>query len=144
MMTDWSSGVETRNYRIPRSTDARNLVDLLASALCFLMIATSLFGFLWIRSRIVSLGYALQQVKATEESLQRVQNNLVTQEETLTRPDLIDFIARNDLAMEPLGPYQRMAPRFREILADRPAGLVMLDVGQAGIQPGRRSANNAN
>ncbi len=144
MMTDWSPGVETRNYRIPRKSDARNLADLMAFALCLLMIATSLFGFLWIRSRIVSLGYALQQVKATEESLERVQNDLVTQEETLTRPDLIDFIARNDLAMEPLGPYQRVVPRFREILADRPASLVMLDVGQAGIQPGRRSANNSN
>jgi cell division protein FtsL len=144
MMTDWSADVETRNYRIPHSTGARNLQDPLVCVLCFLMIACSLFGYLWIRSRIVSLGYSLQMSKDMEESLIRVQNSLILEEETLTCPERIDFYARNDLAMEPLGPYQRVVPRFREIGTDPPAGLVLIDIGRTDTQLRRPAAHHSN
>jgi cell division protein FtsL len=144
MMTDWSADVETRNYRILHSTDVRNLRDLLACVLCFLLIASSLFGYLWIQSRIVSLGYSLQQSKEMEESLVRVQNSLILEEETLKCPERIDFIARNDLAMEPLGPYQRVVPRFREIGADLPASLVLADIRRTDTQLRRPAAHNSN
>lgn len=144
MITDWSADVETRNYRISHSTDARNLRDLLACVLCFLMIACSLLGHLWIRSHIVSLGYSLQQSKDMEESLIRVQNSLILEEQTLKCPERIDFIARNDLAMEPLGPYQRVVPRFREIGADPSAGLLLVDIGRTDTQLRKPAAHNSN
>jgi cell division protein FtsL len=141
MMTDWSAGVETRNYKILRRTDSHNLADLLASMFCVLMIACALLGYLWIRNRIVNLGYAVQQMKETEESLTRIQNSLILEEETLKRPERIDFIARNDLAMEPLGPYQRITLGFRETGSDRPTTLVLANAGPTGAQPRRPSAN---
>ena len=140
MMTDWSAGAETRNYRITHRTDARNLADLLISMLCLLMIASALVGYLWIRSRIVNLGYAVQQLQDTEESLIRMRNNLICEEETLKQPERIDLFARNILAMEPLQPNQLM-PGFRDIEAGRPAALALASANRARVQPRRSSAN---
>jgi len=144
MMTDWSADVGTRNYRIPQGTDARNVWDLLACVLCFLMIASSLLGYLWIRSHIVSLGYSLQQSKQLEEALVRVQNSLIAEEETLKSPERIDFMARNDLAMEPLGPYQRVVLRFHEIGVDPPGGTILANIGRTDIQLRKPAAHNSN
>ncbi|MBZ5498227.1 MAG: cell division protein FtsL [Acidobacteriia bacterium] len=141
MMTDWSAGAETRNYRIPHRPDTRSLVDLLASMLCILMVAGALVGYVWIRSRIVALGYAVQNLKVTEESLTRTQISLILEEETLKNPERIDLIARNELAMQPLGPYQRIVSRFRELDA-RPAALALVNAQPTGVQPRRSSANN--
>jgi len=140
MMTDWSAGAETRNYRITHRTDARNLADLLISMLGLLMIASALVGYLWIRSRIVNLGYAVQQLKETEESLIRMRNNLICEEETLKQPERIDLFARNILAMEPLQPNQLMTG-FRDIEAGRPAALTLASANRARVQPRRSSAN---
>jgi cell division protein FtsL len=140
MMTDWSVGIEIRNYRITRRTDPRHLADLLVSMLCVLLIAGALVGHLWIRNRIMNMGYAIQQMRETEEELTRILNSLILEEETLKCPERIDFIARNELAMEPLGPYQRITLRFRETGSDRPTSLALADTGTAGTQPRRPSA----
>jgi cell division protein FtsL len=141
MMTDWSAGAETRNYRITHRTDARNLADLLISMLCLLMIAGALVGYLWIRSRIVNMGYAIQQLKETEETLIRVRNSLILDEEILKQPQRIDLIARSMLAMEPLQPNQLMTGS-RDIKAGGPAALALASANQARVQPRRPSANN--
>ncbi len=141
MMTDWSAGAETRNYRITHRTDARNLADLLISVLCLLMIAGALVGYLWVRSRIVNMGYANQQLKETEETLIRIRNGLILDEETLKQPQRIDLIARSMLAMEPLQPNQLMTG-FRDIEAGKPAALALANANRARVQPRRPSANN--
>jgi cell division protein FtsL len=141
MMSDWSVGVETRNYMIARRLDTRNFVDLLASILCLLMIAGALTGYVWTRCRIVALGYQLQRCQDTEQALEREAKNLILEEETLKSPDRLDRIARNELAMEPLGPYQRIAPTFREIEA-QPATLALANPLPARVTPRRPSANN--
>jgi cell division protein FtsL len=115
MMTDWSTGVETRNYGIPHRPDGRSLADLLGSMFCIMLVAGTLVGYVWIHCRVVALGYELQKVKQQEAALQRTQNNLILDEEFAKSPDRIDRIARNELGMEPLAPYQRLAPRYGEI-----------------------------
>ncbi|MGA2264235.1 MAG: cell division protein FtsL [Acidobacteriota bacterium] len=141
MMTDWSVGVETRNYKIPRRPDSRSLADLLASMLCIVMIAGALIGYVWIRSRIVALGYEVQKYKEIEESLTRTEISLILEEDMLKSPERIDSIARNELAMEPLGPFQRMIPRFMETDA-RPAALALVNAQPASVQPRRPLPNN--
>jgi cell division protein FtsL len=140
MMTDWSAGVETRNYKIAHRTDSRNLWELLASILCLLMIAGTLVGHLWIRSRIVKMGYAMQQLKDTEESLTRTYNNLTCEEETLKQPQRIDFIARTSLAMEPLQPGQ-LIPGFRDVEGGGTAAMALAVPEQAKVQPRKASTN---
>jgi len=141
MMTDWSAGAETRNYRITHRTDARNLADLLMSMLCVLVIAGALFGYLWVRSHIVSTGYKIQQLKETEETLTRIRNLLILEEEMLKQPQRVDDIARNFLAMEPLQPNQLMTGS-RAFQAGRPAALALVNADRARVQPRRTSANN--
>jgi len=141
MMTDWSAGAETRNYRITHRTDARNLADLLMSMLCVMVIAIALFGYLWSRSQIVSSGYKLQQLKETEETLMRIRGGLILEEETLKQPRRIDFIARNILAMEPVQPNQ-LITGFGALAAGKPAALAMVNADRTRVQPRRPSANN--
>lgn len=142
MTTDWIAGVETKNYKIPRGMDPVHLRGLLMSMFCVLMIAGALIGYLWLRGRIVDMGYAVQHLKETEATLTRMENSLILEEETLKRPERIDFIARTELAMEPLSPYQRLAPRFREISSGQPAPLILANVRTTNVQPRRSSANN--
>jgi cell division protein FtsL len=141
MMNDWSDGVELRNYRITRRPDSRNLFDLLASMLFLLMIAGALTCYVWTRCRIVALGYEVQKYEETEQALARIEMNLILEEESLKNPERIDYIARNELAMEPLGPYQRIAPAFSE-LEVRPGTLALVSPQAASVQPRRPSANN--
>jgi len=141
MMTDWSAGAETRNYRIPHRTDARNLADLLVSMLCVLVIAAALVGYLWAQSQIVSAGYRIQQLKETEDTLIRLRNNLVLEEETLKQPKRIDDIARNLLEMEPLQPNQ-LITGSRAFTVSRPAALALVDADRTRVQPRKSSASN--
>ena len=141
MMNDWSVGVESRNYRIAHRPDSRSLADLLASMLCLLVIAGALTGCVWTRYRIVKLGYELQRCTALEQTLARSESILILQEEELKSPDRIDRIARNELAMEPLSPYQRIAPRFSESDV-RPATLALVNTPSASVPPRRSTANN--
>jgi cell division protein FtsL len=126
---------------ILRKIDSRNLLDLLASMLCILLVAGVLVGRLWIRSQIAGLGYATQGLQATEESLVRTQQDLILEEETLKHPERIENIARNEMSMEPLQPNQ-LIPRFRDIEAGRPAALALADARQTAVPPRRSSANN--
>ena len=141
MMSDWSSGVETRNHLIPRKTDSRSLSDLLACILCLLTIAGALVGHLWIQSRIVNLGYAIQELEANEQSLKKIQDQLILQEETLKNPKDIDAYARNVLGMEPIQANQKI-PFTRRMEGDRPAGLALASPQQLSVPPRRLSANN--
>jgi len=141
MMTDWSAGAETRNYRITHRTDARNLADLLMSVLCVLVIAAGLVGYLWTRSEIVSSGYKVQQLKETEETLIRVRNGLILEEETLKQPPRVHAIAQNVLEMEPLRPNQLMTGS-RTFAGGKPAALALVNTDRTPVQPRRSSANN--
>ncbi len=141
MMNDWSTGVESRNYRITHRPDSRSLADLLASMLCVLIIAGALTGYIWTRCRIIALGYQLQKCQELEQTLARAERFLILEEETLKSPDRIDRIARSELAMGPLAPYQRIVPRFTEIDV-RPATLALATTSPGSVPPRRSSANN--
>jgi len=140
MMSDWSAGVENRNYKIPRRTDARNLMDLLASILGILMIAGALVVYLSVRGRIYSLGYQVQSLNEQEKGLLSIQNNLIIEEETLKRPQNIDRLARTELGMERLRPNQ-LLPATRPGLGDGPDALVLASTQRTSSQPGRPSSN---
>jgi cell division protein FtsL len=141
MMNDWSSGVEIQNYRIARRIDAQNLADLLAIILCIMMLAGAMTFCVWTRCRIVHLGYETQQLKDVEQVLERLEKNLIAEEETLKNPERIDFIARSELAMEPLSPNQRMARVFGEA-EGRPAVLALASTLPPPVPPRKPSSNN--
>ena len=137
MMSDWSAGMENRNYKIPRRTDVGNLMDLLASILCILMIAGALVVHLSIRSRIYGLGYQVQSLQKQEKTLLSIQNNLVIEAETLKRPQNIDRLARTELGMESLRPNQVLLTRPG--LGDGPEALALASTRQTSARPGRPS-----
>jgi hypothetical protein len=141
MMSDWSTGVEPRNCPILRKNDSRSLSELLASILCVLSVAGALVGHLWIRGRIVEVGYQVQRLEAREQSLKKTQNDLILQEETLKNPQDLDFYARNVLGMEPVKPSQ-IIPFTRGVEADRPVGLALANPMQSKVPPRNTSANN--
>jgi cell division protein FtsL len=141
MINDWSEGVEIRNYKIVRRPDSRNFFDLLASMFFLLMIAGALTAYVWTRCQIVALGYEVQKCQETEQALTRIEKDLILEEEFLKNPERVDNIARNELSMEPLGPYQRIAPGFSEFEV-RPATLALVNTQPTSVQPRRPSANN--
>jgi cell division protein FtsL len=105
-MTDWSSGIEIRNYGIRRVTDSRNLAGLLRMTLVLTVLAFVLVMYAWQRSQIIELGYQSQRLMELEETLLRVEKVLVLEVETLKDPARIDTIARDVLGMTPLRPHQ--------------------------------------
>ncbi len=109
--------------------------------LCLLILAGALTGYVWTRCRIVALGYDLQRCQEIEQSLARAETLLSLQEAELKSPDRIDRIARNELAMEPLGPYQRMVTKYSDFDV-RPATLALVTTPPASVPPRRPSANN--
>ena len=140
MIVDWSADVETRNYKISRCTDRRNLMDLLASILCILMIAGALVVSLSIRSRIYNLGFQVETLKEQEKNLLSHQNKLIIEEETLKRPQNIERLARMELGMEPLRPNQ-ILPTTLPGIGERPDALVLASTQQANAKPRRPSSN---
>jgi len=141
MLIDWSVVIEPQNYKILHRPDSRSLADLLASMFCILLVAAALIGYVGIRSRILDLGYEVQRLQATEDSLRSTQSILKTEEEMLTSPGHIDDYARNQLAMQPLSPYQRLMPSYREFNAP-PGPVILANMRSPSIQPRRTSANN--
>jgi len=141
MLIDWSVGAEARNYRIPHRPDRRSFSDVMGSMCCLLLIAAALVGYVWIRSRIVALGYQVQSLKEQEVALQRMQNNLIAEEETLKSPERIDRIARNDLGMERLAPYQRLVPGLLDAGA-QPEVLALANSHPETVPLRRPSSNN--
>jgi cell division protein FtsL len=105
-MTDWAEAIERRNYGIKCVVDARAMSDLIRTIICLGMVAGALLFYSWVRNQIISTGYEAQSLFETEKSLQRIQNKLIVEEETLSNPERIDMIARGHLGMAPLSPGQ--------------------------------------
>jgi cell division protein FtsL len=105
-MTDWADGIETRNYGIKNELDVHMLSELMRIIIALAVVAGALLFYSWIRSQIVNTGYESQSLFAAEESLLRTHHWLVLEKEVLRNPERIDTIARNELGMAPLHPYQ--------------------------------------
>lgn len=138
-MIDWSNGVEERNYRIPHRPDRRSVVDLLASMCAIVLIAGALIGYIYSRSQIVAIGYEVQRLTQLETSLKSARDSLNMEEEMLKSPERIDSFVRTKLGMEPISPYQRLVPKFRELGSET---LALADVHPESAAPKRPSSNN--
>jgi cell division protein FtsL len=110
MMTDWADGIETRNYGIKNEIDASMLSELMRTIIPLAMIACALLFYSWVRSQIVNTGYESQSLSAAEKSQTSVQKWLMLEEATLTNPERIDSIARNELGMTTARPGQFILP----------------------------------
>ena len=124
-MTDWAADLQFRNYGIRRRCDPRQMRDLLGFVLSLALVGVVLFGCLWMRSRILAMGYVEQRLRALEESLLRTQTGLSLEEETLKSPERIDFIARNQLGLTPPRPNQLLAPVYLDVESSRPTTLAL-------------------
>ncbi len=98
-MLDLAAGIEARNYGLRRATDVRNLLELLKIVLPLMAIAAVLSIHIWVDSQSIHIGYQSQQLKAQEERLLQIQQQLVLEEQILKDPELLEAIARNDLGM---------------------------------------------
>jgi cell division protein FtsL len=114
-MIDWADGIETRNYGIKFVTDSRLLSEWLRATLSFAMVAGAFLFYSWSRGQIVATGYENQKLFALEESLQQIEKSLILEEESLSSPERIDTIARNELGMVPLNPKQLILPQRRDV-----------------------------
>jgi cell division protein FtsL len=114
-MTDWAEGIETRNYGIKNELDVHMLSELMRIIAALAVVAGALLFSSWIRSQIVNTGYESQSLFAEEESLLRTHQRLVLEKEVLKNPERIDTIARNELGMAPLHPYQIILPKIQDV-----------------------------
>jgi cell division protein FtsL len=140
-MIDWSGGSETRNYGIRRIMDRNHLLDLMGFILSILLIAGVIFFQSWVRNRIRSIGYAMNDLQKEEEILVREEENLILEEETLKDPARIDDIARNELGMSRLQPHQIIPYRAPAAGLSGDAALAMADT-QETKTTGRRAKTN--
>jgi cell division protein FtsL len=131
-MTDWSSGIEIRNYGIKRVTDSRNLAGLLCMTLVLTVLAGVLVMYAWQRSQIIELGYQSQHLMELEATLLRVEKALVLETETLKDPARIDTIARDLLGMTPLRPHQLIPAVSPEIEWRASSELVLAEATSRG------------
>ena len=141
-MTDLAEGIETRNYGIKPRTDGRSLCDLLFIVFSIAAMAGVLFGYIWVRIQIVNVGYESQRLQATEDSLLRIQKHLTLEEETLKDPGRIDTLARNELGMTPLRPYQVIPVGFRAEEPGAPIALAMANASHRSGGPGKSPGIN--
>jgi cell division protein FtsL len=111
-MIDWADGIETRNYGIKSEINAHMLSELMRMIVSLALIAGALLFYSWVRNQLLETGYQTQKLFASEETLLRTEQKLILEEETLTNPERIDLIARNDLGMTPLRPNQLIIPQF--------------------------------
>lgn len=133
-MTDWADGIETRNYGIKNELDVHMLSELMRIVAALAVVAGALLFYSWIRSQIVNTGYESQRLFAEEESLLRTNQGLVLEKETLKNPERIDTIARNDLGMMPLHPYQIILPKGRDAGSSSSDQIAMTDVEPASLK----------
>jgi cell division protein FtsL len=133
-MTDWADGIETRNYGIKNELDIPMLSELMRIIVALAMVAGALLFYAWIRSQIVNTGYESQSLFAEEESLMRTHQSLVLDKEVLRNPERIDTIARNDLGMAPLRPYQIILSKIQEPERSVSNELAMTDVKTASMK----------
>jgi cell division protein FtsL len=127
MMTDWADGIETRNYGIRNEIDASMLSELMRTIIPLAMIACALLFYSWVRSQIINTGYESQGLSAAEKSQMSVQKWLMLEEATLTNPERIDSIARNELGMTTASPGQFILPQQQEMEPSLSNKLAMAD-----------------
>ena len=133
-MTDWADGIETRNYGIKNELDVSMLSELMRIIVALAMVACALLFYSWIRSQIINTGYESQSLFAEEESLMRTHERLVTEKEVLKNPGRIDTIARNELGMAPLRPYQIILTNIQDAERSVSNELAMTDVKTASMK----------
>jgi cell division protein FtsL len=133
-MTDWADGIETRNYGIKNELDVPMLSELMRIIVALAVVAGALLFYSWIRSQIVNTGYESQGLFAEEESLMRTHESLVAEREVLKNPERIDTIARNELGMAPLHPYQIILPKIQDAERSASNELAMTDVKTASMK----------
>ena len=141
-MTDWSSGIETRNYSIRRVTDSHNLAGLLVMTLVLSVLAGVLIMYAWQRSQIVELGYQSQRLMELEQNLLRVEKTLMLEAETLKDPARIDRIARKVLGMNPLRPHQMIPGAQSDIDWNGSPELALAETPGTGNNPVRVAATH--
>jgi hypothetical protein len=146
-MTDWADGIETRNYGIKSEMDAGMFSELARTIIPLAMVAGALLFYSWVRSQIINTGYESQSLSAAEGSLMRTQKWLMLEAETLTSPEKIDFIARNELGMTVLRPSQFILPQPQDLEQGLSDTMAMADseapalrISAAGV-PGSIPAN---
>lgn len=124
-MIDWAAGLEERNYAVRRVTDLPNLNDLLRIILPIVVLAGFSYFYLWSRIQILDIGYEAQRLQVQEDELRKTETNLIIEEESLKLPERIDRVARNELGLTPLHPYQILAPPLHEVELGRPTDLAL-------------------
>ncbi len=139
---DWAGGIEDRNYGIRRITDSQKLSELLWIISSLAMVAGALLFYAWIRSQIVSMGYAQQQLQAQEESLLREQRKLILEEQTLKNPERIDAIARVELGMTPLRASQLLTPQLQNVESIGPNTLALASPSRSSAEIRKSSVND--
>jgi cell division protein FtsL len=130
-MVDWANRIEARNYNVRRETDSRNMKELLKIILSLAMVASMLIYYSWVRSHFISVGYESQNLKTIEETLLRTQQSLILEEETLTNPERIDRIARNELSLVPMRPNQLISPQVQDVELSSAGVLAMADLSRS-------------
>jgi cell division protein FtsL len=133
-MTDWADGIETRNYGIKNELDVPMLSELMRIIVALAVVAGALLFYSWIRSQIVNTGYESQNLFAEEESLLRTHQQLVLEKEYLKNPERIDTIARNELGMAPLHPYQVVLPKIQDAARGPYDQIAMTDANAASLK----------
>jgi len=125
-MTDWAGGIETRNYGIRCCIDRYTICDFMLTVFSLALVAGALIFHSWVRNQIVAMGYESQKLSAEEESLLRIRERLILEEETLRNPERVEAMARNELDMVPLRPDQLLAPQHQDMDRSLPGVLAMI------------------
>lgn len=133
-MTDWAEGIETRNYGINSELDVHMLSELMRIIIALAVVAGALLFYSWIRSQIVNTGYESQTLFAEEESLLRIHQGLVLDKEVLRNPERIDTIARNELGMAPMHPYQIILPNIQDVERSTSNEMAMTDAKAVNLK----------
>jgi cell division protein FtsL len=126
-MTDWADSIVVRNNGIKCVIDARTVSELRRAILSLGLIAAALLFYSWTRGQIVETGYRSQGLLELEKSLLVNQEQMITEEETLTNPKRIDVIATGDLGMTRLRPNQLILPPLETADQGIPDSLAMAD-----------------
>ena len=139
-MKDLAGNIESRNYGIKPRTDGRSLFDLLCIIVSIGALAGVLCFYLWVRLEITNTGYEAQRLRGERESLSRTAKNLITEEQMLRDPGRIDAIARMELGMLPLRPFQVMPAGLSVEQIASPVKVALARTRSS--EAGKPSANN--
>jgi len=98
-MLDFAAGIEAKNYGLRKTSDLLTLLDSLKTLFPLVVIAGALFFHVWVRSQIIQIGYANQQLINQENNLINVQKHLILEEQTTKDLKDLEILAVNDLEM---------------------------------------------